>query len=205
MKAKVFFYNSLDNTLESGKFYSLAEALREDFVRAADDTIIPTDACSIVCWYPDDLGFDRPSTLKNISGKTGKPITKPKEKETIKYDMSALSKELRSQMLAREMGWEVLGNGLIVVPGELRESIGVRLFSGRVDNFYLVRYVAVAWFVLNWATKERLKDDEDWQLWCSYETYFLLGKKNMIESQCEWLDIIFELVIDVKINNETND
>ncbi len=54
MKAVVFFYDSYD--INTGMFYSLEEALAEDFVRVKGNQIIPSDECSIVYWYDEHSG-----------------------------------------------------------------------------------------------------------------------------------------------------
>lgn len=56
IKARVFFFDGSD--ILSGEWYSLAEAIREDFIVAEDDILKPFDECSIICQYNGEWDQD---------------------------------------------------------------------------------------------------------------------------------------------------
>ena len=70
MKAIVFFYDSYD--IATGIFYSLEEALAEDFVRVVGNEILPFDACSIILEYDKDP--DAYALLKKVELMTNQHI-----------------------------------------------------------------------------------------------------------------------------------
>ena len=69
LKIRVFFYDAQD--VDSGEFYSLQEAMAEDFVRAEDDELVPTDECSVIVYYTGEFmsGYDLENWLQRLQDK----------------------------------------------------------------------------------------------------------------------------------------
>ena len=77
-KARVFFFDGED--IDSGEFYSLEEAIREDYVVIEGDEITPFDECAIICWYKKlgdeytEILFQSPYHTHEFMGRLGKYI-----------------------------------------------------------------------------------------------------------------------------------
>ena len=115
-------------------------------------------------------------------------------------DLTKLSDEEKSVLLARAMGWEIRligASSCVIDNGEY-----LKVNALEYPDLYDPHDMALAWRVLNWATDTERRNNEEMCLWWEEAR---LHNRTPADAQRLWLDKILELAIEAGIVELTHE